>query len=137
MIAIMEKNPAKYDQLSNAELQKQPEVIEAKYQVVQLASSKIEQYPKGERAVLADTAKNVIEATFNEIKPVDTKASIALFSNLETRVEAALDQKHDTLGITKDNNLRQFISDHYKSVEQFSKIKKLGFLDLALKDIKL
>jgi hypothetical protein len=53
--------------------------------------------------------------------------------NLPKRIEAALDKKHETL--SKD--IKKIISDHYKSVEQFSRIKKLDYLDLSLKDIKL
>ncbi len=133
MLAIMEKNPAKYGGLSNTEIQKKPEVIEAKDQVTQLANSKIKEYPLNMRPVLKEITKKVVDAPFSEINPNNIKANRDLFSNLGNRIEATLDKKYETLSVKDFNKL---IDTNYKSVENFFRIKKLDYLDLALKDIK-
>jgi len=136
MEAIMMKNPAKYGGLPSSEVQKLPEVIAAKSQVVAIAAVKVEQYPKEEHVALTDTVKNVVDATFTEIKPTDVKANMKLFNNLEKRIEAALDKKYETLAV-RDQGIKPIVNAHYKSVEHFSRIKKLDYLDLALKNIKV
>ena len=133
MIAIMEKNPAKYGELSSSDVQKQPEVIEAKNQVTELVGGKIKEYPKETRPALTETTKKVIEATFTEINPTDTKATRELFRNLGTRIEVELDKKYEALSVKE---FRKLVDANYKSVENFFRIKRLDYLDLALKDIK-
>jgi hypothetical protein len=134
MLAIMMKNPAKYGGLPIFEIQKQPEVIEAKNQIVEVASNKVETYPLNMRFVLKDTTRKVIDATFNEIKPADTKANRKIFVNLEKRIEAALDKKYETLSF---RDVKQILNaDYYKPLKIFSKINRLAYSDLSIKDIK-
>jgi len=136
MEAIMMKNPAKYENMTWAEFKNRSEIKEAKAQVIQLANVIVEQYPKEESVALTDTVKNVVDATFTEIKPTDVKANMKLFNNLEKRIEAALDKKYETLAV-RDQGIKPIVNAHYKSVEHFSRIKKLDYLDLALKNIKV
>jgi hypothetical protein len=133
---LMTINPAKYGSLENAELQKLPEIKEVKSNIVTVASAKVEQYPKEEHVALTDTVKNVVDATFTEIKPADMKSNRKLFNNLGKRIEAALDKKHETLA-SKDKDIRQIMNIYYyKPLESFARVNKLAYLDLAMKDIK-
>ena len=137
MESIMMKNPAKYGGLPNSEIQKLPEIKEAKSDFVTAASAKVEQYPKGERIALAETVKNVVDATFTEVKPADVKANRELFNNLGKRIEAALDKKHETLA-TKNKDIRQIMDAHYhRPLESFARMSRLAYLDLAIKDMKV
>ena len=137
ILAIMEKNPAKYGGLSNAELQKLPQVVETKNQMVASAGIVVTQYPKAEHMALTKTVGNVVDATFSEIdSTADIEVNRDLFSNLGKRIEAALDKKHESL-IAKDKAITQIMKAHYyKPLGIFAKINKLAFLDLAIKDFK-
>jgi hypothetical protein len=127
---------AKYGGLPNTELQKQPEVKEVKSDITVAASVLVEQYPKAEHPALTQTVKNVVDATFTEIKPTDMKANRELFNNLGKLIEAALNKKHETL-TAKNNDIREIMNTHYyKPLESFSRMSRLAYLDLAMKDIE-
>lgn len=146
MIAIMMKNPAKYGGLGNDELQKLPEIKEVKSEVVATALVKVEQYPKKEHAALTQTVKNVVDATFSEVEPNDMKANRELFNNLGQRIEVAIEDKHKTLMFydreheafnINENNVSQSKNRSYAGLEKFSRINRLDYLDLAIKNIKV
>jgi chromosome segregation ATPase len=68
MLAIMMKNPAKYGGLDKAQIQNLPEVIEVKADMVKnIVEVKSKQYPKQGDAVLAETAKKVVDVSFREL----------------------------------------------------------------------
>jgi len=134
MEAIMMKNPAKYENMTWAEFKNRSEIKEVKQDVMdKIVSPQITLYPKEAHDVLNTCANNVVDATFSEIK-TDIKANREILINLPKRIEAVLDKKHESLSV---KDIKQIITDHYKSVEQFSRIKKLDYLDLALKNIKV
>lgn len=118
----MEKNPARYRGLASLEVQKQPEVIEAKNQVTELANVRVEQYPVSTHPVLKETAKKVIDASFSEIKPNNPQINRELFSNLTNRLELELDKKYEFL--SKNNPAKEFL------------ISVNRFLDLNIKNIR-
>ena len=134
MVAIIEKNPARYGGLSSLKAQKQPEVIEAKNQVTELTNKKVNEYPLNIRPVLEETAKKVINATFNEIKPNNPQANRELFSNLTNRLELEIDKKYEFLA--KNNPAKEFLISVNRFLEIFSKVKRLPFLDSNIKNIK-
>ena len=134
MEAIMMKNPAKYENMTWAEFKNRSEIKEVKQDVMdKIVAPQITLYPKAAHDVLNTCANNVVDATFSEIK-TDIKANREILINLPKRIEAVLDKKHESLSV---EDIKQIITDHYKSVEQFSRIKKLDYLDLALKNIKV
>jgi len=134
MKRLMVLNPAKYGSLENSELQKIPEIKEAKSDIIAAAAIKVEQYPEKEHAALAETVKNVIDTTFSEIKPNDTNTNRILLTNLTKRIEVALDKKHETLSA---QDIKEIMNAHYRSVDSFYRINSLSYLDLALKDIEV
>lgn len=135
MMAIMEKNPARYGGLASLEVQKQPEVIEAKNHITELTNNKVEEYPLNIRPVLEETAKKVIDVTFNEIKPNNPQANRELFSNLTNRLEVALEKKYEFLA--KNNPAKEFLSSVDRFLEIFSKMKLLTYSNMSIKNIKI
>jgi hypothetical protein len=138
MLVIMEKNPARYGRIQNLEVQKQPEVIEAKNQINELANNKVEQYPLNMHPDLKETTKKVIDATFSEIKPNNIQANRELFSNLSYRLEVALDKKYESLAVNKeDKNAKKNLVSYNRFLETFARIKRLAYLNLDIKNFKV
>jgi len=68
MLAIMMKNPAKYRGVEKSQIQNLPEVIEIKANMIKnIVEVKSKQYSKQGNAVLAETAKKVVDVSFHEL----------------------------------------------------------------------
>jgi hypothetical protein len=138
MVTIMMKNPARYGGLPPQEMQQLPEVIVAKNEAVATVASLIEQYPQTEHSTLTKTVNGVVEASFLEIDPKDLATNRKLFYTLEKRVEVALDKKHELLALdSKDKSTKKALVSYNGFLENFSRIKRLAYLDLNIKNIKI
>ena len=128
MLAIMMKNPAKYGGLSKDQFQQLPEVMETKKNLTDVVAIKLNQYPKEEHAGLMDTAKKVIDRSFNEINTADLSFNKKIFSNLEKNIDTALAEQYTLM---KD--------DYISTIRNYRIIQKLfhNFSSLSIRNFKI
>ena len=108
MLAIMMKNPAKYGGLDKDQFQQLPEVVEAKKNLTEVVAIKLNQYPKEERAGLIDTAKKVIDRSFDEINTYDLSFNKKIFSNLEKNIDTAIAEQYSLMKDDYISNIRNY-----------------------------
>jgi hypothetical protein len=138
MVTIMMKNPARYGGLPSQEVQQLPEMMVAKKEAVATVAPLIEQYPQTEHSTLTKTVNGVVEASFLEIDPKDLATNRKLFHTLGKRVEVALDKKHELLALdSKEKSTKKALVSYNGFLENFSRIKRLAYLELNIKNIKI
>lgn len=127
MLAIMMKNPAKYGGLDNSQFQQLPEIMETKKSLTEVVAVKLNEYPKEEHAGLMDTARKVIDRSFDEINTYDLSFDKKIFSNLEKNIDTALAEQYT---LTKD--------DYISTIRNYRIIQKLfhNFSSLSIKNFK-
>jgi len=86
MLSIMMKNPAKYGGLDQANLQKLPEVVEAKGSfMANVSEVQLKQYPQQDHADLMGTARRVVDRSFDEINASDLPSNRELLFSIPNK----------------------------------------------------
>lgn len=128
MLAIMMKNPAKYGGLDKSQFQQLPKVLEAKKNLTEVVAVKLNEYPKEEHAGLMDTAKKVIDRSFDEINTYDLSFNKKIFSNLEKNIDTAIVEQYTLM---KD--------DYISTIKNYRIIQSLfyNFSNISIKNFKI
>jgi chromosome segregation ATPase len=115
MIAIMTKSPKKYSELDNRQLQKLPEVVETKKNLLEVSMNKLKDYPKQEHVALNEIAVKIVDKTFDGLNLNDLSANKDMFSNLSKNLDLAF-RKHF---MDKNYNLSMLsLKSYFKTYEQ-------------------
>ena len=102
--------------------------MKTKKNLTDVVAIKLNQYPKEEHAGLMDTAKKVIDRSFNEINTADLSFNKKIFSNLEKNIDTALAEQYT---LAKD--------DYISTIRNYRIIQKLfhNFSSLSIRNFKI
>jgi len=128
MIAIMMKNPDKYGGLDKTQIQQLPEVVNTKKNLLDIATEKLKDYPKQERAVLSEVAEKIIDRTCVGINLNNLSASKDMFLNLDKNLDLAFIRRD----IDKNNVFCMLPFKNYR----IAQTSFYNFLDLNIKDLR-